>query len=635
MGLGDRPRRRGLLLVVCSLLGANLLAFFVFARVDESLQAEERERLGFIARTLGLEIARRVPLDVTSADALSDLGGRFERARRVADLETVFLADRDGIVIAEARGDEVRIRSRFLDGADREAARSVWRGQEVFAPAVGEGRREGGCFYYPVFSLGGEVRYVLGMVAGSAFRARLDRLSPMLLVSRFFGVVLSGLFAFFLVVTLRRTLSESRGRDRGGERGDRAGRDDTDFVIQTFHEIVTNLKESESELKSLYNRAEERASTLEKVVAYMLRSLPTGVLIFDRERRVLLVNAAARDILGLARRDYRGEPAAAVFGALPEFARLLEDLLAEGKTTARHEVRLPDRDGEEAWTGLSTSVIRDPAGSLIGGAFLIADLSETKRLRKRVALKDRLAAMGEVSAGITHELRNSLATLLGYCRLAGKETTPASAARGYLDKILAEIRVLEETSNRLLEFVRPGVRNVVPVDPDDLTLAAVRAVEERSGDPLVRVETRFGAQGARVEADRTALRKALENLIENGFQAMPAGGTLSVTTRVASATAGRAGADGGERAALLEIVVRDTGLGIPPERLDRVFAPFYTTREKGTGLGLPIVQKTIAEHDGTIEVTSRVGEGTAFRVLLPCTALAGAGARLASGGEDA
>jgi signal transduction histidine kinase len=114
---------------------------------------------------------------------------------------------------------------------------------------------------------------------------------------------------------------------------------------------------------------------------------------------------------------------------------------------------------------------------------------------------------------------------------------------------------------------------------------------------------------------------------------MPAGGTLSVTTRVAGAPAGSAAADGGERAALLEIVVRDTGVGIPPERLDRVFAPFYTTREKGTGLGLPIVQKTIAEHDGTIEVTSRVGEGTAFRILLPCTALAGAGARLASGGE--
>jgi PAS domain S-box-containing protein len=629
MGTGDRSRRGGLLLVVSALVGINLLAFFVFARVDQSLQAEERERLGFIARTLGLEIARRVPLDLTSAESLNDLLGRFERARRVADLEAVFLADRDGVVIAEARGDEVRIRSRFLDAADRDVAGEVWRGQEVFAPAVGEGRREGGCFYYPVFSLGGEVRYVLGMVAGSAFRARLDRFSPMLLVSRFFGVALLGLFAFLLLITLRRTLSE--GRERGGERGERAGRGDTDFVIQTFHEIVTNLKESESELKSLYNRAEERASTLEKVVAYMLRTLPTGVLIFDRDRRVLLVNAAARDILGLARRDYRGEPAASVFGALPEFTRLLEDLLENGKTKARHEVRLPDREGEEAWAGLSTSVIRDPAGSLLGGAFLVADLSETKRLRKRVALKDRLAAMGEVSAGITHELRNSLATLLGYCRLAGKETAPTSPARDYLDKILAEIRVLEETSNRLLDFVRPGTRHLVSVDPDDLALAAVRAVEERSGDPLVRVETRLAAGGARVEADRTALRKALENLIENGFQAMPAGGTLLVETRVMGAARADARTDGEE--GLLEIVVRDTGIGIPPERIDRVFAPFYTTREKGTGLGLPIVQKTIAEHDGTIEVASRVGEGTTFRILLPCALLAGAGARSADGGE--
>src|SRR5262245_61972976 len=101
-------RRKGLVIGLGCLLGVNLLAFFLFGRVDDSLQAEERERLGFIARTLGLEIARRVPLDLSTAEAQTDLGGRFERARRLAGLEAVFLADRDGVVIAEARGDEVR-----------------------------------------------------------------------------------------------------------------------------------------------------------------------------------------------------------------------------------------------------------------------------------------------------------------------------------------------------------------------------------------------------------------------------------------------------------------------------------------------------------------------------------------------
>lgn len=625
-----RSRRKGLFFILCSLLAINLLAFLLFGRVDDSLQAEERERLGFIARTLGLEIARRVPLEFRDADAIADLGERFERAGRLADLEAVFLADRDGVVIAEARGDEVRLRGRFLEDTEREMVHDVWEGQEVFAPAVGEDRREGGCFYYPVFSLGGEVRYALGLVAGPAFRARLDRLSPMLVLSRTFGVLLLGLFGLFLVVTLRRTLVEARGPRGVGGRGERAGATDTDFMLQTFHEIVTNMKESESELKSLYSRAEERASTLERVVAYMLRTLPTGVLIFDRDRRVLLMNAAARDILRLARRDYRGEAASAVFGDLPEFTRLLEDLLTEGKTTSRYEARLPEREGEESWVGLATSVIHDPGGNLIGGAFLIADLTETKRLRKRVALKDRLAAMGEVSAGITHELRNSLATLLGYCRLVGREVAPGSGAHGYLDKILAEIRVLEETSEQLLEFVRPGARTVVATDPEELLVAAMRAVEERSGDPRIRVATHFDAGGTRVEADRTTLRKALENLIENGFQAMPDGGTLSIATRVASAASARTGPNGDARGACLEIVVEDTGCGVAPERLERIFVPFFTTKEKGTGLGLSIVQKTIAEHDGTIEVRSDVGKGTAFRILLPCAALEKAGARLAS-----
>jgi PAS domain S-box-containing protein len=617
------------------LLGVNLLAFFLFGRVDDSLQAEERERLGFIARTLGLEIARRVPLDLSTAEAQTDLGGRFERARRLAGLEAVFLADRDGVVIAEARGDEVRLRSRFMDESESETARKAWEGQEAFVPAVGEGRREGGRFLYPVFSLGGEVRYALGLVSGSAFRARLDRLSPMIVLSRFFGVLLLGVFALFLGLTLRRSLVEAHGGERSRGRADRAGATDTDFMLQTFHGIVTNLKESETELKSLYSRAEERASTLERVVAYMLRTLPTGVVIFDRDRKVLLMNAAARDILRLARRDYRGEPASVVFGELPEFTRLLGDLLDEGKTTSRHEVRLPGRDGDESWAGVATSVIQDPAGSVLGGAFLIADLTETKRLRKRVALKDRLAAMGEVSAGIAHELRNSLATLMGYCRLVGREVTAGSGAHGYLDKILSEIRVLEETSERLLEFVRPGARNIASVDPEELLLAAVRAVEERSGDPRIVVATRLGAPGARIEADRTAFRKALENLIENGFQAMPEGGTLSIATRVTSASPGRAAPSGSTDGALLEVVIEDTGPGIPAERLERIFTPFFTTKEKGTGLGLSIVQKTVAEHDGTIEVASEVGKGTAFRIVIPCGAPERAGAPLTPGIEGA
>jgi PAS domain S-box-containing protein len=627
-----RARRRALVAVLAVLPAVNLLAFLLVERVDEGLQAEEREHLSFMAQTLGLEIARRLPTDLTDGQSLLELGERFDRARTMADLEAVLLVNRSGMIVVESSADGIRVRGRFIDDAERATAEEVWDGAEVFARAVGERRRDGGYLFHPVFA-GGEVGYALGLVAGDAFRERLERLSPMILLSRSFGALLLLLFGLLLVLTTRRLARVAERRERVAERRDRPPGSDTDFVIQTFHEVVTNLRESESELKSLYTRAEERASYIEKTVAYMLRTLPTGVLIFDRDRKVLLINGAARDILRLPRRDYRGEGAEAVFGGRAELIRLLDELLTGARKHSRYELRLAPEGGDEAWVGLSTSVVRDPTGGVIGGAFLMADLTETKRLRARVALKDRLSAMGEISAGLAHELRNSLATLLGYCRLVDRELDEHAACRPHVARIVDEVRLLEATTERLLEFVRPGRRSPVATDPEALLAAAVRAVRERSGDAPVEVATRFGAAGALVDADAAALRKAFENLIENSFQAMAGGGALTVATRPA-ARAGERDASS-DAADLLEIEIADTGCGIAPEDLDRVFVPFFTTKERGTGLGLAIVQKTIADHDGTIDVESRVGGGTTFRILLPCRAAAAAGSGLAPRAEGA
>jgi signal transduction histidine kinase len=625
-------RRRLFVALLFAILGVNLLAIVLFGRVDERLQTEEQERLAFVARTLGLEIARRLPVDVAREDALLDLGERFDRARRFAALETVFLASRDGVVLVEANADGVRLRPRFLSGVESEAARAVWGGAEVFSRAVGEERREGGWLFYPVYALSGEVSYSIGLAAGTEFRERLDRLSPIFLLSRSIGIVLMLLFALFLLLVLQRTLRQIRSNERAGDAAGGGEGADTAFMLNTFHEIVSNLKESQSELKTLYSRAEERASYLEKVVAYMLRTLPTGVVIFDQDRKVMLMNPAARAVLRLPRRDYRGEAAASVFGAGSEMSLLLDELLHQGRPHSRHEITMTGEEGDDVSIGLATSLIHDPAGRVVGGAFLLTDLTETKRLRKRLALKDRLAAMGEMSAGIAHELRNSLATILGYCRLIERSTPSEGASRAYVDKLLAEVKTLGTTSEGLLEFVRPGTRAPASVDVEETLRAAQQAVEERCERGAIAVETRFGATGARVEGDPVALRRAFENLIENAFQAMRGSGTLTLSTRVAVAPAGVEAAH--EAAPLLEVIVADSGPGVAPEALPRLFTPFFTTKRGGTGLGLAVVQKTIAEHDGSIDVTSRPEEGTRFRVLLPCRSAVGAGPHLAWGAPE-
>jgi signal transduction histidine kinase len=163
--------------------------------------------------------------------------------------------------------------------------------------------------------------------------------------------------------------------------------------------------------------------------------------------------------------------------------------------------------------------------------------------------------------------------------------------------------------------VRPGRRGGGAVELEEIVRAAVHAVARRAPNAACEVRLCFDAPGVQVDADAAALRRALENVIENGIQSMPHGGTLTVATR--STQPSRDVGAGGEGGGQLEITVEDTGIGIPSDQLARVFVPFFTTKEGGTGLGLAIAQKAIAEHDGTIEVSSAAGRGTTFRILLP------------------
>lgn len=608
------PHRWVMIALLVASLGGSLFAFALLGRIESGLQGQERERLAAVGRTLSLEIARGLPDPFASTSELRALGAPLDRVRLIGSLDRAFIADLSGVVLVDARPGGIAIRPGFWSVGEQRLASAAWSGDEVFVPATGAGHADGGILFEPVADQSGEVNHVVGLVAGSAFREALTRLSPLILGSRLVAGGLFALIALIVAGSMRRSLREIRRESAGAEPAVLGPDHDAQFVFDTFHGIVSNLKESQTELRTLYTRAEERATTLENVVACMLRSLTTGVLIFDPQRKILLINAAALSILRLPPRSFAGASAEALFHGGEEWLRQVDALFA-GEPPPRFEARLTGSAEGESWIGVTSSLIRDPSENVLGGVFLLTDLTETKRLRQRLALKERLAVMGEISSGIAHELRNSLATILGYCRLLERETPAAEAARDYLDKLRSEVRVLEETSEGLLDLVRLGRRHSARVEIDSLLEAALQAVEERSEMSAVAVEKRLGA-GAAVDADATALRKAVENVIENGVQAMDRGGTLRVETRVVSrGETSRSQTPNVEE--LVEIVITDEGPGMRAEVIGQIFTPFFTTKRRGTGLGLSIVQKTIAEHDGTIDVASEPGHGTRFRILLP------------------
>ncbi|MFO0753675.1 MAG: ATP-binding protein [Thermodesulfovibrionales bacterium] len=240
--------------------------------------------------------------------------------------------------------------------------------------------------------------------------------------------------------------------------------------------------------------------------------------------------------------------------------------------------------------------ISEPDGVM--GAFHTLG-NEIKTLREQLLLKERLAALGEVSAGIAHEFRNPLGVIAGYARLLLKSFGDADPRQEMARGILQEIEALNRVMEELMKFSTAGALRKTDFDLAE----TLRAVVDGMGTEGK--EIRFTCEAPlRTRGDETLLRQAVRNLVQN---ALDAGETVSVAAR-------RGFLSG---AAAVTVEVRDNGKGIPDEERKKIFLPFYTTKEKGTGIGLALVQKIALAHGGSIEVESAAGEGSVFRLLLP------------------
>jgi len=373
----------------------------------------------------------------------------------------------------------------------------------------------------------------------------------------------------------------------------KAGQDktqDVSFIINAFQDVTRQLKEKERELERLKALAESRAENI-------LQCVSNGVITFDGSGRVNTVNRAAVELLGRDRAELAGRQCAEVFDN-SEICGIIHDALERHVTLRRMETVM-FRKGERIWLGFNIALLTDRQGNSLGAILSFSDLTEVKRLQEQIELKERLTALGEMSAGIAHELRNPMAVIAGYLKLLARKQDAAGQAT--IRDITAEIDGMNRIIEDLLTFARPAALNRGPVRIKDLLENCVETARERiSASGAVARTLRL--EDVSVPADEGLLRQALANIVQNAVDAMPSGGTLSVAAAAA---------------AELVITVRDTGHGIAPENLRKVFLPFFTTREEGVGMGLALAHKIITSHGGRIEVASEEGKGTTFTIALP------------------
>lgn len=394
--------------------------------------------------------------------------------------------------------------------------------------------------------------------------------------------VLGGLFVLLLLYT-----AFSRVTRRGQPT-------ETGVVIDAFHDVVQRLRKKEQDLES-YNEN-------------ILRSVSSGVITFNRDGVVTTFNDAAASILRLRREDVIGKTCAEVFGAQSVVARLLTRALVHGDVITREEFELEVPHGGKIWVGVSTSLLKDHAGDLIGTTFVCTDLTEIKALQERVEMRERMMVLGEMSAGIAHEFRNLMGTILGAGKLIARQLPGGSPIHESVRTITHVISDMDHLVTQLLNFARKTEPDLAPVALEPWLKRAVEQAVEQAPAPNLHVEVRCVPDLPVIRMDEVLMRQALSNLVQNAIEAMPAGGDLTVSAGVRALQG---------RRREVAVTIADTGVGIPQDRLAKIFLPFFTMKAKGTGLGLALVHKIVLLHNGRIEVESREGTGTTFHVFLP------------------
>lgn len=406
------------------------------------------------------------------------------------------------------------------------------------------------------------------------------------MVAVFFLLVLVLAFSQWLVRPLR--LVE---RTTAGEPVAEGARDPTHFLLDTYRKMISDLQEKEEDLRRLRGEDRRRARSLAAINRAIVDSMPSGILVVGPDGRVTDTNAAALQILGRGGEVLVDRTIEDALEAWPE----LREAVAAGLEGRRDLPPLELRrsvEGRTRWLEADLSPLRGEEGGVV---LVVSDRTELKEMERQVQRKEMLADLGELSAGVAHEFRNALGTILGYARMLERRGEGQEEARA----IEEEVHALERVVRDFLRFADPTRLVLTDLDLAEL----LHALAGEAGREGVSVEVSGSLPVIR--GDETLLRRTFRNLIRNAVESIPEGEEGGVEVH------------GEEREGRILVRIQDEGSGVAEEARSRLFQPFFTTKPGGTGLGLALVQKIVLSHNGEIHYRPAPGGGSIFEVSLP------------------
>jgi len=382
---------------------------------------------------------------------------------------------------------------------------------------------------------------------------------------------------------------------------------ESDFVMETFQGVLNRLQDQQRELELLNQEVSQRAATAERFSEKIVASLPSGIIAFNAHGLTQTINAPARELLEIktSQRDLHFNE---LLKTYPALAEMIEKCLNNGEVFLREEISGHNSSNRLMRLGVTVAPIDDAGAEMQDGVLcLLADLTEVKELREQLATKQNLESLGEMSAGIAHEFKNSLGALQSYAQLfqkIGRDERGQLAA----GQLLLEVRNLSEMTTAFLDFARPKPLNLAEFSLSELINECVQELAPvfASHSVAPAVSGDFGV----IQADERMLKQTFLNLLRNAAEAIPAENTLKKVSVKGTILKDKSGQKWSQ------IEVADTGQGISEKDLPMIFVPFFTTKDKGHGIGLALSHRVISQHSGSLTAANAEDGGAVFTVKL-------------------
>jgi signal transduction histidine kinase len=465
----------------------------------------------------------------------------------------------------------------------------------------------------------------LALFSGASSQLRSSPIVIYLFSYQIIALVLGIGLVFLLIRWLLRPYKRMVEAARGSPVRASSAISEGEFVAQTFQALVEQLQANERELAHLHDIERRRAERSERFSERLVANIPSGLITIDSRGIVTSVNAHAMKIFGVAEPNADvGDPSIindgdlssqpvdyrTFFRSSERMTEMISECLETATTFRREEVGVELPAGSRR-IGLSISPICDSLQNVEGALCLMTDITEVIELRERMKVIDNLASLGEMAAGLAHEFKNSLATIHGYVQLLDAQAANTSSdadRRVTHDAALNEVRLLSKLVTDFLNFARPQDLSVMKVDLRPILEASASEVSPTLSENGI--ELRIEGEFPQLAGDESLLRRVFINLIRNAAEAID-----PQSSRKEIVIAG--GIDLGSDRRYAHVRIRDTGSGISPDDLNRLFIPFFTTKSRGYGIGLALVQKILLAHGGDVAVEKSDVTGTVFHCRLP------------------